>query len=61
MIKKIQALSLIHKRAIISAFMSAATITTITSKKVELNGKRYDEVYDLAVIGGGSGGLATAF
>jgi hypothetical protein len=58
MIKKIQALSLIHKRAIISAFMSTATIT---SKKVELSGKKYDEVYDLAVIGGGSGGLATAF
>jgi thioredoxin reductase (NADPH) len=32
-----------------------------TIKAFSANEKKYDEEYDLAVIGGGSGGLATAF
>ena len=46
-----------HKRVLVSAFLAAAS----NSKVIKTNSKKYDEVYDLAVIGGGSGGLATAF
>lgn len=43
----------------------ASTISVVfassTSKKTSASTKTYDSLYDLAVIGGGSGGLATAF
>lgn len=58
MIKKIQALALMHKKALTSAFLS---VSASSAKTFSSNAKKYDELYDLAVIGGGSAGLATAF
>jgi len=39
------------------------SLAYITTSKIQLdaNQNKYDQEYDLAVIGGGSGGLATAF
>lgn len=39
--------------------MLSASFSFVPKKVV--NAKKYDEVFDLAVIGGGSGGLSTAF
>ncbi len=58
MIRKIRDLTLIHKTALTSAILAASVAN---NKKITMANKNYDEVYDLAVIGGGSGGLATAF
>lgn len=57
MIKKIQAIGAIHKKYFLSTIFAVSSM----SKKVSGDSKKYDEIYDLAVIGGGSGGLATAF
>lgn len=47
------------KKALVST-LSVAFASSF-SKKPSASVKTYDSVYDLAVIGGGSGGLATAF
>jgi thioredoxin reductase (NADPH) len=47
------------KKALVST-LSVAFASSIT-KKPSASVKTYDNHYDLAVIGGGSGGLATAF
>ena len=58
MIRKIQTLGNIHKKILLTSLASAASSFVQRSVRME---KKYDEEYDLAVIGGGSGGLATAF
>ena len=47
-----------HKQLFVSALTAAAS--TFVPRSVRM-AKKFDEEYDLAVIGGGSGGLATAF
>lgn len=49
----------LHHRALLGTLTMAAS--SLVGKKIGLSSKKYDEVYDLAVIGGGSGGLSTAF
>lgn len=58
MIKRVKALTLLHKHALMSAILA---VSASTSKNILASSKNYDQLYDLAVIGGGSGGLATAF
>lgn len=58
MMRKIQAAGLMHRKALVGAFL---WVSASTSKILASSPKKYDDVYDLAVIGGGSGGLATAF
>ena len=43
------------------ALMSTLSVAFSSSKSTNAATKSYDKQYDLAVIGGGSGGLATAF
>ena len=59
MLKKIEILGRMHHRALISTLTAAAS--SMVGVSVNLKEKKYVEEYDLAVIGGGSGGLATAF
>lgn len=47
------------RRSIISAIGAAFSFSIIKNPLAVT--KSYDHIYDLAVIGGGSGGLATAF
>ena len=58
MIKKIDSLILMRRKALAATFIA---LSWSTVKSFNLNNKKYDELYDLAVIGGGSAGLATAF
>jgi alkyl hydroperoxide reductase subunit AhpF len=58
MMRKVQAAGLMHRKALVAAFL---WVSASTSKILASSPKKYDDVYDLAVIGGGSGGLATAF
>lgn len=48
-------------RSFKQALASTLTVAFSTSKSSKAATKTYDKQYDLAVIGGGSGGLATAF
>lgn len=57
MIKKIKDLGRLHHKLIVSTLFAAST----NFAPVRLSTITHSEVYDLAVIGGGSGGLATAF
>ena len=47
------------RRSIMSAIGAAFSFSIIKNPLAAT--KNYDHMYDLAVIGGGSGGLATAF
>ena len=58
MLRKISHIGVLHKKLFLSMMLSASF--SFVPKKV-LSSKKYDEVFDLAVIGGGSGGLSTAF
>lgn len=58
MIKRVKVLTLLHKRALMSAIFAVSASST---KNILAASQNYDQLYDLAVIGGGSGGLATAF
>lgn len=58
MLRKISHIGILHKKLFVSMMLSASV--SFVPKKV-VNAKKYDEVFDLAVIGGGSGGLSTAF
>lgn len=57
MIKKIKDLGRLHHKLIVSTLFAAST----NFAPVRLSTITHTEVWDLAVIGGGSGGLATAF
>lgn len=59
MLKKIEMLGRLHHKALVSTLTAAAS--SMIGSSISLNEKKFDELYDLAVIGGGSGGLATAF
>jgi hypothetical protein len=50
-------------RAVKRSFTGAAAIAFGFSlfKDPEARSRKYDDLYDLAVIGGGSGGMSTAF
>ena len=58
MIKTIQSLTRLHKQLFCS-FLASASFSFIP-RSVQ-TATKYDQLYDLAVIGGGSGGLSTAF
>ena len=47
------------KRSFIGGIATALSLSFI--KNPLANSKKYDSLYDVAVVGGGSGGLATAF
>jgi ribulose 1,5-bisphosphate synthetase/thiazole synthase len=53
-LKKFSSYSIKAIAASVFAYSSASKIASFTKNK-------YDDIYDLAIIGGGSGGLATAF
>lgn len=59
MFKILGAVGRLHHRALLATL--TATASSLVGQKVSFKSKTYDEVYDLAVIGGGSGGLSTAF
>ena len=47
-------------RKVLIGTLSLSFASSFMAKSGQVS-KKYDELYDLAVIGGGSGGLATAF
>ena len=58
MIRKLQFVGAMHKQMLVGALTAAASTFVPRSIKTA---QKFDDEYDLAVIGGGSGGLATAF
>ena len=58
MIQTLKYVGKMHKQLFVSALTAAAS--TFVPRSVR-TAKKFDEEYDLVVIGGGSGGLATAF
>ena len=59
MIRKIEYLYKIQKHVLLTGLAAAAS--SFVPRNIKTMEKKYDEEYDLAVIGGGSGGLASAF
>ena len=60
MIKVFSAIGRAHRNMFLSSLAAAAY--SFQNRTVSAMGqKKYDDIYDLAVIGGGSGGLSTAF
>ena len=60
MIKVFSAIGKVHRKMFLSSLAAAAY--SFQGNTVSAMGqKKYEDTYDLAVIGGGSGGLSTAF
>ena len=59
MLTNLKALTCIQRKSFVKLITASAS--SLVGSSINLNQKKFDELYDLAVIGGGSGGLATAF